>query len=322
MIIGVLIISSRYNSNQSPQENDNGTIADERLTRELDNDIAAAERFGLETYNTKDVVDELIFIEENILPLTENTDKRILITGSTAGLGQLTAKYLLERGYSVVVHARNEARAEDAKRDLPDAEAVVIGDLSDLDQTIKLASDMNQLGSFDVIIHNAGVYGVSSEEILNVNSLSPYILTSLIHKPKQLIYITSDLHRGGELKLENMQRESPDITYNDSKLQILTFAMAVARKWPDVQVNAARPGWVPTRMGTHNGPYAPDSLREGYMTQVWLAEGLEEDSQVTGAFFFHKEPERNYNPDIHDIELQEALISAYENTTGILFPDN
>lgn len=49
------------------------------------------ERFGLEIYNTKDVVDELIFIEENVISLTENTNKRILVTGSTAGLGQLTA---------------------------------------------------------------------------------------------------------------------------------------------------------------------------------------------------------------------------------------
>lgn len=278
-------------------------------------------RFGLSSYNTKEVVDELMYIEKNIVTLTENTDKRILITGSTAGLGQLTAKYLIERGYKVVVHARNEERAKDVKRDLPEAEAVVIGDLANLDETKKLDSDINELGKFDVIIHNAGVYTASSEDIFKVNVLSPYILTSLVHKPSKLIYISSSMHLGGSLKIEEMKNSSDNISYSDSKLQILTFAMALARKWPDVQVNTVHPGWVPTRMGAESGT-APDNLREGYMTQVWLAEGIEKESQVSGKFFFHKKDELNFEPIIHDVSAQEALINELGEITGINFPEN
>ena len=342
LIVGGLTLKTLYNSIKLTKENkknitnnsdketpvddsdndNNGDDTDKAYNIGTDtSNITNNKRFGLDAYNTKEVVDELLFIEETTNPLTENNDKKILVTGSTAGLGQLTAKYLLERGYSVVVHARNEQRAEDVRRDLPEVEAVVIGDLADLDQTRKLAFDINELGTFDVIIHNAGVYGAESEETLNVNSLSPYISTSLVHKPKQLIYLTSDLHLGGQLKLESMQSGNHNINYNDTKLQILSFAMAVARRWPDVQVNAVAPGWVPTRMGFYNGPYAPDSLREGYMTQVWLTEGMKEGSQVTGEFFFHREPENNYNPIIHDTDAQDALIGAYETITGIQFPN-
>ena len=55
------------------------------------------------------------------------------------------------------------------------------------------------MGNFDAIIHNAGVYYVSKRDlsknglqlIFAINSLAPYILTSLIQKPKRLIYLSS-----------------------------------------------------------------------------------------------------------------------------------
>ncbi|WP_405547629.1 SDR family NAD(P)-dependent oxidoreductase [Streptomyces phaeochromogenes] len=231
--------------------------------------------FGAGDYNTQEVADELGYIQENVRPLPSKDTRRVLVAGSTGGLGQLTAAHLLARGHRVVAHARNEQRAADVRRDLPGLEAVVTGDLKDLGETRRLAARINDLGAFDVIVHNAGDYGVGNEEILNVNSPSPYLLTSLVDPPRQSVYLTSDLHLGGDLKLGELREGGTDVTYGDSKLQILTFAMAVARRRPGPRVNAVAPGWVPTMMGFANGPYAPDDLRAGYQTQVWLAEGTE-----------------------------------------------
>ncbi|WP_187280341.1 SDR family NAD(P)-dependent oxidoreductase [Streptomyces sp. IB2014 016-6] len=223
------------------------------------------------------------------------------MTGSIGGLGQLAAAHLLARGRRVVAHARNDRRAADVRRDLP-REAVVTGDLKNLDETRRLAARINKLGAFDVIVHNAGEYGVANGEILNVNSLSPYLLTSLVDAPLQSIYLTSDLHLGGDLKLGEMREGGTDVTYDDSKLQILTLAMAVARRRLRLRVNAVAPGWVPTLMGFANGPYAPDDLRAGYMTQVWLAEGGEPASRESGGIFFHREPEEDVHPSVSDTE--------------------
>jgi hypothetical protein len=44
--------------------------------------------------------------------------------------------------------------------------------------TIGDSTQINALKPFDVIIHNAGEYGLSDPEILNANSLSPYLLTN------------------------------------------------------------------------------------------------------------------------------------------------
>lgn len=110
---------------------------------------------------------------------------RIFITGSADGLGQLAVQSLIEQGHRVVLHARNKKRGDDAFKLNPNAENVLIADLSSIQETIKLAQDLNASGTFDAVIHNAGLYTASAKDIVIVNVLAPYILTSLINKPKR-----------------------------------------------------------------------------------------------------------------------------------------
>jgi NAD(P)-dependent dehydrogenase (short-subunit alcohol dehydrogenase family) len=241
---------------------------------------------------------------------------RIFITGSTDGLGELVAKSLIEMGYTVVLHARNEERKHDVMKKTPGTENVLIGDLSSIEETINLADQVNALGSFDAVIHNAGVYRVSSNEIFRVNTLAPYILTCLIHKPKRLIYLSSGMHLHGDSKLESFKGDFNRITYSDTKLHVVMLSKAVARRWPNVYSNAVNPGWVPTKMG---GRGAPDNLQKGYETQVWLAVSNDEKAKVTGKYFYHQK-ERSYNPEADDIILQDEFIAVCEDITGISFP--
>src|SRR5262245_38305974 len=141
---------------------------------------------------------------------------RIFITGSADGLGQLSAQSLIEQGHKVVLHARNAERGRDAIKKIPEAESVLIGDLSNLEETKNLAREVNKLGTFDAVIHNAGVYRASSKEIFAVNTLAPYVLTCLVQKPKRLIYLTSGMHSHGRLKPEAFKTDISHITYSDS----------------------------------------------------------------------------------------------------------
>jgi NAD(P)-dependent dehydrogenase (short-subunit alcohol dehydrogenase family) len=241
---------------------------------------------------------------------------RILITGSAEGLGQLAAKALIAQGHQVVLHARNERRGQEALDKVPGAESVVTADLSSIDETKQLASKVNALGMFDAVIHNAGVYSASAEEIFTVNTLAPYILTCLIQRPKRLIYLSSDMHLQGRSKLESFKTETSRITYSDSKLHVLMLCMAVARKWPQVYANALDPGWVPTKMG---GQGAPDDLQKGYETQVWLAVSNDQKAKVSGRYYYHQKESR-HNPEADDALLQERFLSLCKEITGISFP--
>ena len=57
---------------------------------------------------------------------------RVFITGSSAGLGLMAGRLLAEQGHWVVLHARDERRASDARAALSAAADVVIGDASRL----------------------------------------------------------------------------------------------------------------------------------------------------------------------------------------------
>lgn len=241
---------------------------------------------------------------------------RIFITGSADGLGQLAANALIGQGHKVVLHARNAARGRGALAKVPGAETVVAGDLGSIGETIQLAEKVNALGKFDAVIQNAGIYYASGKELFAVNTIAPYILTCLIHKPKRLVYLSSDMQEGGRSKLESFKTDISGINYSDTKLHVLTLCKAVARKWSDVYANALNPGWVPTKMG---GSGAPGDLKKGYETQVWLAASNDEKAKVSGHFFYHQKQTRS-NPEADDVDIQERFLDVCKEVTGILFP--
>ena len=90
---------------------------------------------------------------------------KIFITGSADGLGYLAAKMLIELGHEVVLHARNAARAQDALKKIPAVQHVLTADLTSMEETKDLAAQVNALGTFDAVIHNAGVYQTSAKVI-------------------------------------------------------------------------------------------------------------------------------------------------------------
>lgn len=257
---------------------------------------------------------------------------RILITGSSDGLGSLTARALVKRGHSVVLHARNEQRAQDARTACPGAETCLVADLSDLSQAKKLAEDANKLGAFDAVIHNAGLYTGGYRptkegwpSIFAVNTIAPYVLTCLIRPtPKRLVFVSSGLHTGADPSLKDIAwaergergfRDSQ--AYADTKLHDILLASAFARRWPTVQSNSLDPGWVPTKMG---GSSASGDINAAVDTYVLLAEGQGPAEGVSGKYWYQsrvKAPIKEAN----DVAVQDKLVKQLEEITGVKVPD-
>lgn len=254
---------------------------------------------------------------------------RIFISGSTEGLGLMAGELLAKQGHKVVLHARNAARAEDARRALPSAEAVVEGDVLTVAGSRQVAEQVNALGHFEAVIHNVGIgyretRRLETEDglphVFAINVVAPYILTALIARPRRLVYLSSGMHRSVDAALDDIlwTRRTWDgaTAYAESKLYDVMLAFAIARLWPDVLSNALEPGWVTTRMG---GPGAPDDLTQAPRTQAWLAVSNDVAAQVTGKYFYHMR-ERHPNAEAADVDLQNQLLEACRKQSGIALP--
>lgn len=249
---------------------------------------------------------------------------RIFISGSSAGLGLMAAERLVSQGHKVVLHARNAARAEDARRELPTTEAIVTGDVEAIAGAKDVAAQVNALGRFDAVIHNAAAgyresYRITADglpHVFAINTLSVYILTALINRPKRLVYLSSGMHHHADANLDDIlwreRRWNGSQAYAESKLHDATLAFAIARRWPDVLSNALEPGWVPTKMG---GPSAPDDMSQAHLTQAWLAAGDDPKANVTGRYFYHLK-RMDPNPQANDPALQDQLIAICAKISG------
>lgn len=232
---------------------------------------------------------------------------RVLVTGSSTGLGLGAARALREGGHEVVVHARSSARTGDLDGDW---HGLVLGDLADREQTLDLARQADALGPFDAVIHNAGVSGGA---VLEVNVVAPYLLTVGMARPARLIYLSSGMHRGGSPDVARL--DTGRVSYSDSKLFVTAFAFACAERWPGTVAHAVDPGWVPTRMG---GAGAPDDLEAGHATQVWLATA-DDVVPSSGGYWYHRTT-REAHPSARDAGFQAQLLDRLRDLTGVELP--
>lgn len=126
------------------------------------------------------------------------TAPRILVTGSSRGLGRGVALELARAGMSVAIHcAANRAAAEqtaaDCRAAAPSPETqrfpIVAGDIGDAAARAELfASAVEQLGGLDALVNNAGITSPGRKDLLeateeawdtvmNVNLKGPYFLS-------------------------------------------------------------------------------------------------------------------------------------------------
>jgi retinol dehydrogenase 12 len=241
-----------------------------------------------------------------------------LITGATEGIGKATATELARKGFTVVLAARNAAKAEAVRKEIAastgsrDADCI-IADLRSLTQVRELAETFRQrYPRLDVLINNAGIFMPAREitedgyeTTYQVNYLSQFYLTQLLldelRKSSQgrVVNLSSSVYAAGRFDVHNMQSEkqfSTFRTYAASKLLMLLFTVELAGRLTGTRVtaNAVHPGVVRTQMmlrapGVFRAvayvalPFAL-SPQKGAATSIFVASSPEV-KEISGKYF-------------------------------------
>jgi NAD(P)-dependent dehydrogenase (short-subunit alcohol dehydrogenase family) len=225
------------------------------------------------------------------------TKQVALVTGANKGLGFEIARQLGQKGFFVVLGARDAAKAEAAAATLRGENLHVRALKLDVTSSEDIASlpayFESEFGRLDVLINNAGVNEPESEprihsvrKTFETNVFGAFAITEALTpllKAAPAGRIVNQSSILGSLTLisdgQGGAWTKPGYTASKAALNMLTVVAAYELKDTKVKVNAAHPGWVKTDMG---GDAAPLDVQEGAKTAVELAT-LPEDGP-TGAF--------------------------------------
>lgn len=271
-----------------------------------------------------------------------------VITGTTHGIGRVTALELARAGYSVAMLCRDLPAAERVRTEItaevPRADVRVIPcDLASLHSVRRCAQAVrNEFGPITVLINNAGI--VSSRRRLSadgfeltfaVNHLGHFLLVRLLldrmARHGRIVNVASRAHFRARAQSMDLDRISdPQAPYSSiqayarSKLANVMFTFALARRLSDsgITTNCLHPGVVATHLlPTWLRAVKPLITRvifdpdRGARTSLYVALSPEV-ARLSGSYFDEYQQIQPASPLANDVERQEALWSASERWTG------
>jgi dehydrogenase/reductase SDR family member 12 len=248
------------------------------------------------------------------------SNKRVVITGATAGLGLAAACELARLGAEVVLVGRDTLKLARAARTVRDFSGAADERIRTFEAELSLLGNVRRAGlelahqypRIDVLINNAGAlfseHGVTAdghERALAINLLCPWVLTQtlmpvLSTSAARVINVASGGMYLQPLRLDDMQfRQEP---YDGAKAyaRAKRALVAVTEYWteqrPEIHFSSMHPGWAATPGVARSLPafnqrmqrWLRDS-RMGADTMVWLASSPAPLGH-SGLFWFDRRP--------------------------------
>ena len=222
-----------------------------------------------------------------------------LVTGATRGIGREVARQLADRGYAVIVSARDVGKAEAFATEIGGGAIALeldVGDPGSIEAAV--AAVGADPGRLDVLVNNAGVgldWGVSAtepdfdviDETARTNLYGAYRLAvgllPLLRASDHPRIVNVSSGMGG---ITEMGGWSPGYRLSKAGLNVVTRMLSAELADDGFLINSACPGFVKTDMGTPLGAWK--SVEDGAAGIVWLA--TLPDDGPTGGFFRDGEP--------------------------------
>jgi NAD(P)-dependent dehydrogenase (short-subunit alcohol dehydrogenase family) len=266
----------------------------------------------------------------------------VVITGTTHGIGRVTATELAAAGHRVVMLVRQPAAGDALARELcagspGTAVDVVECDLASLRSVRRAADELRAtLPRIDVLLNNAGIACLRRatsadgyELVFATNHLGPFLLThqllDRIPAGGRIINVASRAHLRGRIDIDQITDPPvyrPASVYANSKLANVMHTMALARRvgWSGVHAACLHPGVVATNLLPRwvqwlqrLRPGRPVlSPQRGARTSLFLAT-TSEIARYHGAYVDEHQQAASPAPWAEDVRTQEILWRASES---------
>jgi len=182
--------------------------------------------------------------------------KKVLVTGSSHGIGKQIASVLTQNGYEVFLTGRDENALKILKEEI-NAKGYAVCDLTQINAAEKIFNAAEQcLGNIDILVNNAGEYfygGVENtpvdiiERLLTINTKIPYELISLCVKGMKESKFGRIINIGS---ISGAVGEAHASLYSMTKSALIgmTKALALELAQSNITVNTINPGYVKTNL--------------------------------------------------------------------------
>lgn len=181
-------------------------------------------------------------------------DKSIIVTGSTTGIGEATARRAIAEGARVIVHGRDEERGRALVAELGERATLAIADLADPAAGKQLVeAALRAYGRLDAIVNNAAwvvrselknTDAVMFDKVMAINVRAPMLLV-------QAAYDELKKTRGAVLNIGSINAYTGEgnlLAYSVSKGALMTLSRNLADYlcYDQIRVNHFNVGWVLT----------------------------------------------------------------------------
>jgi NAD(P)-dependent dehydrogenase (short-subunit alcohol dehydrogenase family) len=224
----------------------------------------------------------------------------VLVTGANRGIGLEVCRQLAEKGYTVILGARDLKKGEEATATLKREGLEVLPrqlDVSDKPSIERLRDQVeSEFGRLDVLVNNAAILYDTWQRVLNadLNVVREAFETNTLGAWQMCQAFVPLLRKSQHPRIVNVSSEAGSLAsmgsgtpaYNVSKvaLNALTKMLASELRGDRILVNSVCPGWVATDMGGAGGR----PVREGAASVVWAV--TLPDNGPTGGFFRDGKP--------------------------------